>query len=81
MKTFVAYYTSAQNYSVFVFYVFFVMGPKRKKYGSAFNAKKKQNVATRRTARRPFKQHCTRGNSRLSLPVASQQRKLFATER
>ena len=44
---------------------FFVRnGPK---YGLAFNAKKKQNALTRRTARHPFKQHCTGGNSRLSL--------------
>ena len=64
-----------------IFYIFFSgHGNQRNIYGSAFNAKKQQ-AATERTARRPFKQHCTRGNSRLSLPVASQQRKLFATER
>ena len=55
------------------------MGTKRKKYGLASNAKKKQNTATRRKARHPFKQHCTR-NSRLSLPMVSPKRKLFATE-
>ena len=63
-----------------IFYIFFSgHGNQRNIYGSAFNAKK-QNAATR-TVRHPFKQHCTRGNSRLSLPVASQQRKLFATGR
>ena len=32
--------------------------------------------ATTKTARHPFKQHCTRGNSRLSLPMTPSQPKL-----
>ena len=62
---------------LFVFLRTFVMGTKGNKYGSVCNAK--QRVLRQKTARQPFKQHCTRGNSRLSLPVASSQSKLFAT--
>ena len=83
---FVSYFTSAQNYSLFCFIYFCHLGrlrnaptsptPRRSKMALLRNA-----CASRKTARHRFKQHCTRGNSRLSLTVASPQRKLlFATE-
>ena len=69
-RPFVAYYSSAQKY--LFFYVFLVVGTKRKKYGSFYNAKKLKGAASHRAC------YDKNGETRLQAALYARQQQAIA---